>query len=81
MKRINGLQFLRLIAFLCIFFSHAMRELSILGAAGVSVFIILSGFLMTYNYYDREITVNPFKFAVRKIKLLYQKIMNRNANR
>lgn len=71
MKRINGLQFLRLIAFLCIFLSHAMRELSILGAAGVSVFIILSGFLMTYNYYDREITVNPFKFAVRKIKLLY----------
>ena len=71
MTRINGLQFLRLVAFLCIFFSHAMTEFSILGAAGGSIFIIISGFLMTYNYYDREITINPFKFAVRKIKTLY----------
>lgn len=71
MSRINALQFIRLIAFLCIFFSHAMSEYAILGAAGVSVFIILSGFLMTYNYYDREIKKNAFSFSVGKIKVLY----------
>ena len=71
MTRINSLQFLRLIAFLCIFFSHAVSGWGILGAAGVSVFIILSGFLMVYNYHDREIKQNAFKFAVGKIKTLY----------
>ena len=35
------------------------------------MFIIMSGFLMAYNYYDREITYNPFIFALKKIWALY----------
>ena len=68
---IKGLQFIRLFAFFLIFLSHAINSLSIIGAAGVSLFIVLSGFLMTYNYLKKDILINPFLFAIRKLKRLY----------
>lgn len=68
---IQGLQFIRLLAFICIFLSHSIGKLDIIGAAGVSVFIIMSGFLMVYNYLYIEICTNPFSFAFKKIWPLY----------
>ena len=64
-------QGLRAIAFLCIFISHLFR-LNALGAWGVSVFLVLSGFLMTYNYFGRQ-DAQKFgvKFAIQKIHRLY----------
>ena len=70
-SKIEGLQFIRLLAFILIFLSHSIGKLNILGAMGVSIFIVMSGFLMTYNYYNREIKQNAFSFAVKKIWALY----------
>ena len=69
--KIEGLQFIRLLAFILIFLSHSIGKLNILGALGVSIFLVMSGFLMTYNYYDREIKQNVFVFATKKISTLY----------
>ena len=44
------------------------------GAWGVSVFLILSGFLMIYSYHDRSIVcdfISSVQFAIKKIKALY----------
>ena len=71
-KRINSLQVLRVIAFLCVFACHG--GLSDSGALGVSIFIILSGFLMFYSYSDRDISCsikNNFLFTKKKIEKLY----------
>lgn len=43
---------------------------------GVSIFFVMSGFLMTYNYIDRPVMQKPdvlsaVKFGIRKIKRLY----------
>lgn len=73
MERINSLQGLRAIAFLGIFLGHC----GILGLSGmgVSVFLVLSGFLMIYNYYPKaEMLCGPIhniRFSLGKIKKLY----------
>lgn len=71
MSRIKGLQFVMLFAFCCIFLSHAVGEFAILGTAAVSVFIILSGYLMAYNCYNREIKTNAFRFLIGCLMGLY----------
>lgn len=71
-SRINSLQTVRALAFLSIFSQHC--GVGSLGALGVSVFLILSGFLMYYSYFDREIG-HTFKecvlFSYTKISKLY----------
>lgn len=73
--RQRSIQSIRAIAFILIFFSHV--ELSATGPVGVSMFLVLSGFCMTYAYLDRpEKTtrpcfVNNVKFAWRKVRKLY----------
>lgn len=49
--RIKALQGLRVLAFIGIFLSHAIDTPS--GGWGVSIFIMLSGFVMTYAYWDK----------------------------
>ena len=71
--KIDSLQVLRALAFLGIFLEHAdgwIRWPSL----GVSVFLVLSGFLMQRNYSDAELIPsikNNLKFAIAKIKKLY----------
>lgn len=73
--RLQSLQAIRGVALLCIFLSHV--ELIATGPIGVSLFLVLSGFCMTYAYLDRpEKTpklslVNNLKFAWGKVKKLY----------
>jgi len=50
MLKLNSLQALRAIAFLGIFIWHCGIDIGNTGAWGVSVFFVLSGFLMIYNY-------------------------------
>lgn len=70
--RIDSLQGLRAIAFLAVFISHAgIGSYGALGAWGVSVFIIMSGFLSTYNYFDKELIDDSVEFSARKIRKLY----------
>jgi len=71
-KKILALQGLRAVAFLGIFSQHA--GLGMWGTKAVSVFLILSGFLMTYTYTGRienDNLPNCFKFGVKKIMKLY----------
>ncbi|MBO4303513.1 MAG: acyltransferase [Lentisphaeria bacterium] len=71
--KIDSLQALKTLAFLGIFLSHA--KLSYMWYnLGVSVFFVLSGFLMTHVYDRRELTPslkNNANFTIRKIKKLY----------
>lgn len=72
--KLEALQAVRALAFLGIFTSHC--GVSELGAWGVSVFLVLSGFVMTYNYLPkcdmiRCTVTDNFKFSVRKIFRLY----------
>ena len=72
-QKIDSLQVLRTFAFLGIFLSHS-HIFPPLGAWGVSVFFILSGFLMSYNYADRKLefgVLQSLKFSLSKIKRLY----------
>lgn len=76
-NRIDTLQTLRCFAFLGVFLSHlGFSSLHSLGRWGVSVFLVLSGFLMSYNYFNSnkfsDINVkNNIKFVIRKLKNLY----------
>lgn len=73
--RIESIQVIRAIAFILIFLSHV--ELIATGPIGVSLFLVLSGFCMTYAYLDRpEKTPRPslsnnLRFAGGKVKKLY----------
>ncbi len=70
--KIKSLQGLRALAFLGIFTSHT--GLTQLGAWGVSVFFVLSGFLMAYVYYGRDLDYrlkSSVCFSIKKIKRLY----------
>lgn len=74
--KIISLQGLRALAFIGIFIEHA--GFMSLGAWGVSCFLVLSGFLMYYNYgmlidtsKDGYSLRDNIVFAVRKIKKLY----------
>lgn len=71
-NKIESLQIVRALAFLCIFTSHC--GITQLGAAGVSIFLILSGFVMFYSYYYKNVKIsfwNNFKFSLKKIWKLY----------
>lgn len=73
MKRINSLQGLRAIAFATVFLGHS-GIFGLLTGMGVSIFFVLSGFLMVYNYMFRELPhgiKESFLFASSKIKKLY----------
>lgn len=73
-KRLTTLNFVRAAACLGVFTFHCY--ISLLGAWAVSVFVMLSGFLLTYNSIDR---VDSFprgvkgcaKYSFKKIKKLY----------
>lgn len=70
--KINSLQGIRAVAFLSIFLYHATRICP--GAWGVSVFFVLSGFAMTYAYWDRvpeRGVAGAARFAWRKIWRLF----------
>ena len=73
-KRLDSIQALRALAFMGIFLFHGGIIWGNFGGLGASVFIVLSGFLMTYSYSDR-ILPNSFDgcvgFALKKIKRLY----------
>lgn len=71
--KIKSLQGLRAVAILAIFISHTgLGNLEALGAWGVSVFFVLSGFVMMYSYFPRKtIPKFGFAFAWNKIKKLY----------
>ena len=71
-KRISSLQAVRCLAFLSLFLFHC--DLTDSGGWGVSLFLVLSGFLMIYNYRSRELTAAPpacIRFGISKIKKLY----------
>ena len=76
-NRIDSLQAVRALAFLGIFLSHSdITAFSSGGAWGVSVFLILSGFLMYYSYYGDNRVQNlglkySIRFGISKIKKLY----------
>jgi peptidoglycan/LPS O-acetylase OafA/YrhL len=72
--RLNVLQAFRLFAFLMIFRNHVWRLIPCsidFGARGVEIFIILSGFLMSYCYYNKNIACTWYEsFLICKKKLL-----------
>lgn len=76
-NRIDSLQGIRAIAFLGIFLFHSGAAVFAAGGTwGVSVFLVLSGFLMVYSYYDSErIDQHGFfysiRFGIKKIMRLY----------
>lgn len=73
-RRIDSIQSLRAIAFLAVFMSHSrLFGLGFLGAWGVSIFFVLSGFLMVYSYYPKIDYAFPpaHRFAWQKIRKLY----------
>lgn len=72
MKRLDALQGMRTIAFLAVFFGHC--GIGTGGGMGVSFFLVLSGFLMAYNYSSKKLPCDArenFVFAANKIKKLY----------
>lgn len=72
-KKIDTLQALRGVAILGIVMHHTnFKIFRGTGIWGVSLFLVLSGFLMTYNYYDKgridHVSIkNNIKFAYKKI--------------
>lgn len=71
--RIKSIQALRALAFLGIFFLHADFVIS-WSDLGVSIFYVLSGFLMTRTYENQEMDLSVrgrLRFSVNKIKKLY----------
>ena len=74
-QRIESIQVIRAIAFILIFLSHV--ELIATGPIGVSLFLVLSGFCMTYAYLGRPEKMprpsprNNLRFAWSKVKKLY----------
>lgn len=72
-EKMVSLQALRGLAFLGIFLNHAKGIIN-WSQLGVSVFFVLSGFLMIYTYGNKDFTVsikNNFYFAIKKIKRIY----------
>ena len=76
-SRINSLQAVRAFAFLGVFACHSgITVFSSGGAWGVSVFLILSGFLMLYSYFDTDRIhssgfIYSVRFGISKIKKIY----------
>lgn len=74
-RRFDSLQSIRAIAFLAVFFTH-LQIINNWGGWAVSVFIVLSGFLMAYSYYDRSDSmdislISNVKFGIGKVRKLY----------
>lgn len=74
--RIKTLEVLRALAFICVFLHHTGLKYFKFGAGGVSVFLILSGFVLVINYYStdkiKKVSIkNNIKFSFAKIKKLY----------
>lgn len=83
--KLGSLQLLRGMSAFCIFLYHDIRTFpgsgkiydffsKPLGPLCVSVFLVLSGFVMTYSYWDRLLKSSlyeRFVFALRKIRRLY----------
>lgn len=79
-QKLYSLEGIRGLAFLMIMFAHTkLSYLPIrgLGGAGVTIFFMLNGFLMTYNYYDYDDKFGKldfkhnFRFSLKKIYRLY----------
>lgn len=82
--KIKSLQSIRTFAFIGVFMYHAYatymeknginKMFAPLGAWGVSVFLVLSGFTMTYSYWNRvpdKTFKSCIKFSINKIRFLY----------
>lgn len=75
-KKIQSLQSLRGIAFLLIFFSHCtFIELfpSTWGAIGVSIFVVLSGFVVTINpkYQNPDFKLHPIPYTLKRVGKIF----------
>ena len=76
-KRLDGLSALKALACMGVFISHVSHELfDGAGALAVSIFLIVLGFTMFYNYYGEGRIVNTslmggIAFAHKKISKLY----------
>ncbi len=78
-KKLDSLQALRALACIGVMLSHAgfpARAVAGSGAWGVSVFFVLSGFVMIYSYYGRGriqscSMKDSFRFVIGRIKKLY----------
>lgn len=73
-KRIVSLDCLRVAACVCVLLGH--MQLFECGALGVSIFFVMSGFLMTYNYIDRPVMKKSdlsaaIRFGIKKTGKLY----------
>ena len=64
-NQIRSVQLLRVAAFLLVFVSHCFPDLSYAGACGVSVFLVLSGFL-SYQHRGHEGSVPGFVGVVKR---------------
>ena len=73
-RKIDSLQTLRFLACLSIFVHHCYLA-QYIEYSGVSVFFVMSGFLMYCNYIDREpMSLSPLactRFSIKKISRLY----------
>lgn len=73
-KTILSLQAIRALAYMLIFLCHMYIVPTIWAGLGVSVFIVMSGFLMVCKHYDHKLNAS-FKgcvdFMISKIKKLY----------
>lgn len=74
-ERLDALQALRALAFLGILLCHGYNDrFDVAGKWGVSVFFVLSGFLMMYSYEERELKCSlrdNLRFAFQKLRRLY----------
>ncbi|MBQ7258144.1 MAG: acyltransferase [Abditibacteriota bacterium] len=72
--KLVAIDFIRAYAFLQIFLWHITHNQFVFGCQAVSTFIVLSGFLLIYNYYDRDLEYGikqSFEFVRKKISRLY----------
>lgn len=77
-KKLASLEVIRVLAFVMVMLAHTeIKSLPIrgFGGGGVELFLLLNGFLMAYNYYDRTLEnhniKNNFVFSIKKIAKLY----------
>ena len=76
MKEIKSINFIKFFSFLSIFLLHTNNiidlKINSLSRFGVEIFIVLSGFLMYYNYYDKfDNTGEKIPFFLKKLKKFY----------